>query len=402
MTGQTASVIVVSRHRAASLRLCLLALSQQDHPSFEVIVVADPQALAAIADFDVKTVVFDEANISAARNAGLAVAAGQVVAFIDDDAVAEPTWLTRLVAPFSDFGVMASAGFVRGRNGISRQWGAAWVDRFGEDHAFDLPNEGAVFDPEMNRVIKTQGTNCAFRREALLAIGGFDPAYRFYHDETDVNLRMRARTAVVPMAQVVHGYAQSERRRADRVPMSLVEIGASCAVFMRRHAPEADQAVQFETLRARQAERVALHHAAGRIDVAQRDALLVGFDLGWQAGLVRPLTALSPLRATRAPLAPLQGTGPKPGRVLAGRFWQIGSLKAKGRQAVREGAIVTILCLRWTARPHWQRFDEDGYWIQTGGVFGRSARDGPKVRLGTLKKRLAEECARWAEVRPLR
>ena len=158
----------------------------------------------------------------------------------------------------------------------------------------------------MNRVIKTQGTNCAFRRDALLAIGGFDPAYRFYHDETDVNLRMRARTAVVPMAQVVHGYAQSERRRADRVPISLVEIGASCAVFMRRHAPEADQAVRFETLRARQAERVALHHAAGRIDVAQRDALLVGFDLGWQAGLVRPLTALSPLRATRAPFAPLQ------------------------------------------------------------------------------------------------
>ncbi|MBL9055206.1 MAG: glycosyltransferase family 2 protein, partial [Rhodobacteraceae bacterium] len=42
-----ASVIVVSRHRAAALHCCLMALAQQDHPNFEVIVVADPGGIAA-------------------------------------------------------------------------------------------------------------------------------------------------------------------------------------------------------------------------------------------------------------------------------------------------------------------------------------------------------------------
>ena len=71
MTLPPASVIVVSRHRAAALGRCLMALAQQDHPQIEVIVVADPNGMAAIDGFAVKRAVFDQANISAARNIGL-------------------------------------------------------------------------------------------------------------------------------------------------------------------------------------------------------------------------------------------------------------------------------------------------------------------------------------------
>ena len=73
MTARRASVIVVSRHRAAALRRCLLALAQQDHPKFEVVVVADPAGVAAAQTLGLrlKILPFDEANISAARNLGL-------------------------------------------------------------------------------------------------------------------------------------------------------------------------------------------------------------------------------------------------------------------------------------------------------------------------------------------
>ena len=42
------------------------------------------------------------------------------VAFIDDDAVPEPSWLCRLVAPFEDPGVAGTGGYLRGRTGISK------------------------------------------------------------------------------------------------------------------------------------------------------------------------------------------------------------------------------------------------------------------------------------------
>ena len=104
------SVVIVSRHRPALLRRCLLGLTQQDLPGFEVVVVADPAGIAAAQGFAAKTVVYDEPNISAARNLGIAQAAGGIVAFIDDDAVPEPTWLSRLSAPFVDAQVIAATG----------------------------------------------------------------------------------------------------------------------------------------------------------------------------------------------------------------------------------------------------------------------------------------------------
>ena len=62
----------------------------------------------------------DEANICPRRaTAASQAAAGEIVAFIDDDAVPEPTWLNHLVAPFGRFDVAAAGGFVRARNGIS-------------------------------------------------------------------------------------------------------------------------------------------------------------------------------------------------------------------------------------------------------------------------------------------
>jgi glycosyltransferase involved in cell wall biosynthesis len=102
-------------------------------PAFEIVIVADQAGIAAVADHalgdQVKSVPFDTPNISAARNAGIAMAAGNVIAFIDDDAVPEPSWLTHLTAPFADPAVAASGGYVIGRNGISFQWKGRTVDR---------------------------------------------------------------------------------------------------------------------------------------------------------------------------------------------------------------------------------------------------------------------------------
>ncbi|MFD2439008.1 glycosyltransferase family 2 protein [Paracoccus kondratievae] len=93
------SVVVISRHRPQALARCLTTLADQTHPRLEVVLVADPASVGIRPDLPLKRVVFDRANVSAARNEGLALAAGEVVLFIDDDALAEPGWAEALAAP---------------------------------------------------------------------------------------------------------------------------------------------------------------------------------------------------------------------------------------------------------------------------------------------------------------
>lgn len=403
------SVIVVSRHRADALQRCLAALFLQDHSAMELIVVADPEAAVLTekalhaAGQAARILGFDVANISAARNLGLIHATGDVVAFIDDDAVAEPSWLSRLTQPFADAKVIAATGFVRGRNGISYQWRAGEVDNLAQDHALDVPGT-TVLQGSASRAVKTQGTNCAFRRAPLLAIGGFDPAYRFYLDEADVNLRLASLgpTAIVPDAEVQHGFHASAHRRSNRVPKTLFDIAASTAVFLRRHAPQADLGAARQRLLQREADRIARHRAARRLGAKAAADLLQSLSDGWAEGQSRVLAALPPLVAVgSAAFLPVQGCGPRRGVVLTGRFWQRRRLLAKARICVQAGQIVTVICLSPTPLAHRATFHPDGFWLQTGGIFGRSLRDAPRTRLIGFARRVAEEARRIAKVRPV-
>src|SRR5262249_4035299 len=54
-----------------------------------------------------------------------------------------------------------------------------------------------VFDAEVPAppgrhrwTLRVPGSNCAFRRAALVAVGGFDEYFAYYHDETDISLRL--------------------------------------------------------------------------------------------------------------------------------------------------------------------------------------------------------------------
>lgn len=407
MTGPAAaSVVIVSRHRPAALLRCLAALRWQDHPQFEVIVVADPVAVGRVRQtgLPVKLHEFDEPNISAARNLGLLQASAPVVAFIDDDAVAEPTWLGRLIAPLAAPDVVAAGGYVRARNGISFQWKAMAVDTSGTDHALVAADgPGAAFpDPGPGRAVKTQGTNCAFQTEALRRIGGFDPALHFYLDEADVNLRLRSagRTAVVPGAEVHHGFAASARRRADRVPLTLAQVAASQAVFLRRHAPEAAGAPGFAALRAGQRERLLRRMVEGAIEPSEVGRLLATLDRGWSEGMARSLPDLAPLPGAGGGFLPFSALGPCPGRILCGRALARGRLIAEAQRLARQGIVTTVFSFGPTALAHRMVFRDEGFWMQTGGLFGASDRQGPALRLGTLAQRCREETRRIAAVRP--
>lgn len=393
------SVIVVSRHRPAQLSLCLTALSLQSHPDFEIVLVADPASLGRRPDLPVRRVAFDRPNISQARNLGLARARGGVVAFIDDDAVAEPGWLAALAAPFADPRVIAAAGFTRGPDGLAWQLRAERMTRDGLGAPVAARDEGAVLlAPDATGPVGTIGTNCAFRAAALADIGGFDPAFPYHLDESDVNLRMAVRwpqalTAIVPQAEVVHGLAADSARGPQAVPRDLTQLGRSQGLFVARHGGTAGPAE-----RAQRA-RLVRHMIAGRLDPLAVGPLMAG----WRRGLALAAADGAP----PLPAGPLpQETGaegppdrrlsgpPRPRLRLAGWHWHARVLRTRARAAAAKGQIVTLLLLTPTVLPHRSGLTPGGWWEQRGGLWGPSCRGDPPVVAGRLAGRAAREFAR--------
>lgn len=398
----TVSVVIVSNARPDALRRCLLGVAQLSYDPFEVVVVADAAGRAALRGLPeaahVKLVEFDAANISAARNAGIAAAAGEIVAFIDDDSVPEPTWLTYLAAAFADPAVAAAGGYVRGRNGISFQSQAASVDGTGKEVPLAVdPDRITLLTASPGRAIKTEGTNMAFRRPVLAGLGGFDPRYRFFLDETDLNLRLAERgavTALVPLAQVHHGFAESPRRRADRAPRDLHEIGASWAVFLARHCPQDKAAPAWAAIQAGERRRALRHMLAGRLEPRDVTRLMQGLRAGFVEGQTRTPAPLPKLSDPSAPFRPAPHRADARAVLLCGRSWQRRPLRRAALSERAAGNSVTLFRFSPTALYHRVSFSPEGIWEQTGGLFGKSDRDQPLVRPRSFAARVREEAAR--------
>lgn len=102
------SVVVATRERPASLRMCLQALFEVDYPAYEVIVVDnDPLTTATAAmvqeEFDgtVRYVREPDRGLASAHNRGVAEATGKIVAFVDDDVVVDRHWLEAIAEGFA-------------------------------------------------------------------------------------------------------------------------------------------------------------------------------------------------------------------------------------------------------------------------------------------------------------
>lgn len=401
------SVIIASRGRPDHLRRTLSAVRQLDHPAFEVIVVGDAETLAvanAALSGCVRCVEFDHANLSEARNLGICRAAGDVCAFVDDDAIPEPLWLQHHAAALAGTGAAASVGFVRGPDGIRFQSRFQSIDRQAETH--DETAEGdAPFLPKlpMGRVTKLVGTNMTVRRDILLELGGFDPGYRYFLEDGDLSLRLRAGdhlAAVVPLAEVHHALAASPSRTRLRVPRSLFEIGRSAAVFLRRHsdarAPEARD-------RLIQRERTRLLRGMVRGVLEPRDVARLERSLedGWEEGLRKELAKLRPLCTSGDDFEPLPVLKPGHKVVSCRRLRRASGLKTAEDIVSVGNARASVFCFSLTGLPHSVRYTDQGYWLHTGGQFVETESAGKRFRWCRFANRVEEETRRVAKRRGL-
>ena len=142
------SIIVNTLNRADYLRKILESFCYLDYGHFEVIVVNGPSTdetddLLIKWNEKIKIGECTEANLSMSRNIGIALAAGEFVAFIDDDAIPEPEWLNQAMDAFEHDGIGAVGGPVYDHTGYTFQSIYVTTNRFG-DAFFSSNRSGAT------------------------------------------------------------------------------------------------------------------------------------------------------------------------------------------------------------------------------------------------------------------
>ncbi len=166
-------------------------------------------------------------GLSSARNTALRVAEGEIVAFLDDDAAADPGWLDTLVSGFTSESVVAVGG------SAVPIWPGAAPAVLPDELLWIVGCSYRGLPTEPGPVRNVMGCSMAFRRVPLMAIGGFNAdtgrvgKLPIGCEETEacIKLRQADPTSVVryePSASVRHHVS------ADRVRMAYVAHRSWC------------------------------------------------------------------------------------------------------------------------------------------------------------------------------
>jgi glycosyltransferase involved in cell wall biosynthesis len=255
-------VIVNTIDRAAALHTLLRSLEHQSYPEFEVIIVVGPtqdDTLAVCESYAgrIRVLQCPSANLSQSRNMGLLAARGDIVAFIDDDAIPSYRWLEQFLRIFENTQIEATGGAVwaahpqfsmlQFRLGIFSSLAeqvdvrANWVEQL-------VPHGYSSY-----WVTRFMGTNIAIRRKALLEVGGFDEFYTLLADEADLALRLtETGKNLQPVKEaVVYHFPGSSRNRVAFTHKGRWWIRTGARVYLGlKHAKTTGQTLSNTLLRS--------------------------------------------------------------------------------------------------------------------------------------------------------
>jgi len=213
----TASVVITcfTEQRLSDIFEAVTSVRRQILPPNEIILVVDSnrklyERLKGGMDRSVHVVLNEGVRgLSAARNVGIGLAQSHLVAFLDDDAVADPEWLLRLTELFRDPDVAAGGGRA------VLQWSEGRPAWFPEELDWTVGGSVSWGPLEPTVVRNPHGFSMCFRREVFEVMGDFavdlgniGETYRG-GEEVELCLRMAhhwpaAKVVWEPRAVVIH------------------------------------------------------------------------------------------------------------------------------------------------------------------------------------------------------
>ncbi|MCZ2344192.1 MAG: glycosyltransferase [Bacteroidales bacterium] len=224
------SIIIPSHNRTDLLKLCLQSVLAYIPPESEILVVDDASKEEAVSRTamlfpGVRVLRLDQRQgFARAANAGIAASHGRIVELLNDDTEVTPNWADTALPYFNDPTVAAVAPLVLQYHLPRLRAGRIpLVDSAGDDYDSGgfaqkrLHGEPAHRMPQLpERVPAVSATAAFYRREALLAVGGFPDDFGAYFEDVDLSCRLRATGYVCwcePRSIVWHRVSASYGRR---------------------------------------------------------------------------------------------------------------------------------------------------------------------------------------------
>jgi cellulose synthase/poly-beta-1,6-N-acetylglucosamine synthase-like glycosyltransferase len=242
---QSTSLVICTSKKNYPLTLsCLRGVKNQTRKADQVLLVVDTEEekefYRGLSRFSwVEVYASEKTGLSAARNTGIERSIGDVIAFLDDDAVPDRDWLRELMKPFDEWTVVAAGGPVH-------PW---FVDGAGPVHPRFYWMIGCIDGASPKK--RPIGCNMAFRKEVFRTIGLFNTNLgkvnggSYIGEETEILLKIEKflphyRVAWAPKALVNHTIPPHRTTLPSLLKRAYCE-GKSKARIARNHSLQTEK-----------------------------------------------------------------------------------------------------------------------------------------------------------------
>ena len=216
------SVVIPTLNRAKFLNHCLHSLARQECKPYELIVVYNgskdntKEVVMSYQEFlPIIYVLEKNQDVSVARNAGIKVATGEIIAFTDDDCVVDENWVKNIIEVYKT----TDSKIVGGRtlngyqeNLICRLWQRVYVLWFNSVCVLSINKINYYEFPSERCFVKTLLTNnVSYAKEIFNAVEWFKPKASM-NEDAEFHYRLRSlgnRILYSPELSVSHYYRKS-------------------------------------------------------------------------------------------------------------------------------------------------------------------------------------------------